>query len=256
MPNRNAPLILATDIPASLGILSRIPVKVNQEASSKRGAASSWAFPIAGAVIGLISVIAGWASMLLEVPDIATAAIILTTLIMVSGAMHEDGLADTFDGLWGGFTPERRLEIMKDSHIGAYGVLALTVSVLTRFGLILALVQQGQIWMIIAVAALSRAPMVFVMSKLPPARDFGLSRTVGQPRIETALLAILIALTFGFAMLGGVILHGILLTGISVGALAFVAKRKIGGQTGDILGAAQQLSEIAFLAACVAAVSA
>lgn len=255
MPKSNAPLILATDIPASLGILSRIPVEVNQEAGTKRGAASSWAFPIAGAVIGFIAVLAGWVSMLLGVPDIATAAIILATLIMVSGAMHEDGLADTFDGLWGGYTTARRLEIMKDSHIGAYGVLALTVSVITRFGLILALVQQGQIWMLIAVATLSRAPMVFIMAKLPPARDFGLSRSVGQPKIETALLAALIALTIGLAMLGSVILHGILLTGILVGGLAFTAKRKIGGQTGDILGATQQLSEIAFLAACVSAVS-
>lgn len=256
MSKSDVPLVLASDIPASLGVLSRIPVKVNQEAAQSRGASAAWAYPIVGAIIGLAAVIAGSISLFLGLPDILISAVLLTTLIMLSGAMHEDGLADTFDGLWGGFTRERRLEIMKDSHIGAYGVLALSVSVLTRFGLILALVQHGHIWALIAVGALSRVPMVLLIARLPPARDFGLSHSVGQPRIETALIAALIGLAIGFVLIGGSMLHGVVLASLAVGALAYVALKKIDGQTGDILGASQQLSEIAFLAACVAAIPA
>jgi adenosylcobinamide-GDP ribazoletransferase len=255
MPQNDTPLALANDIPASLGILSRIPVEVNHEAAKKRGAASSWAYPIAGAVIGGLSVCAGWISILFGLPEIVTTAVILTSLVMIPGAMHEDGLADTFDGLWGGYTKERRLEIMKDSHIGVYGVLALVISIAVRFGLLLVLVQNTNLWSIVAIAALSRAPMVLLMAKMPPARDFGLSHSVGRPRIETALLAVLIALSIGFVLLGGAILHGVVLTTVVVAALAYIANSKIGGQTGDILGASQPLSEIAFLAAYVSLIA-
>lgn len=253
MPQNDTSLIQTSDISIALGVLSRFPVEVNQEAARDRAAAATWAYPIAGAAIGFAAVLAGWIATALGLPDLAITGVVLATLIMISGAMHEDGLADTFDGLWGGFDRQRRLEIMKDSHIGAYGVLALVLSVLTRFGLILSLVVAGNLWVVIAISAASRAPMVFLMSKMSAARPDGLSHSVGRPRIETALLAALLALLIGFFFLGGTILHGILLTAIGVAGLAWVAEKKIGGQTGDILGASQQISEIAFLAAVVAA---
>ncbi|WP_380054148.1 adenosylcobinamide-GDP ribazoletransferase [Falsihalocynthiibacter sp. SS001] len=255
MPQNDTHLALASDIPAALGLLSRLPVKVNQEAAQQRGAAAAWAYPIAGAIIGFVAVLAGWLSMFLGLPDIAVAGITLATLVMVTGAMHEDGLADTFDGLWGGYTVERRLEIMKDSSIGAYGVVALALSIAVRFGLIYAIVRDGNLIALVGIAALSRAPMVVLMAKMENARKSGLSRSVGRPRIETALLAVLVALTIGFVVLWGTILHGVLIAAIAVFALGIVAQHKIHGQTGDILGASQQFSEIAFLAATVTALS-
>ncbi|MEH6835461.1 MULTISPECIES: adenosylcobinamide-GDP ribazoletransferase [Falsihalocynthiibacter] len=256
MPQNDTPLMQVTDIPIALGILSRFPVEVSQEAAQKRAASAAWAYPIAGAAIGFAAVLAGWAAMAFGLPNVAVAGVVLATLIMVTGAMHEDGLADTFDGLWGGHTRERRLEIMKDSHVGAYGVLALAVSGLVRFGLILSLIASGHLWAIIATCAMSRAPMALLMAKMEPARSMGLSHSVGRPRLETALLAVLIALLIGFLFLGGTILHGVLLAAIAVGALAWIAEKKIGGQTGDILGTSQQLTEIAFLAAVVSALPA
>lgn len=256
MPQNDTPLLQATDILIAIGILSRFPVEVNLEAAQKRAAAAVWAYPIAGAAIGFAAVLAGWVAMAFGLPDVAVTGVVLATLIMVTGAMHEDGLADTFDGFWGGYTRERRLEIMKDSHVGAYGVLALAVSGLVRFGLILSLVAAGHLWALIAISAASRAPMTLLMAKMDAARSTGLSHSVGHPRIETALLAILIALLIGVLFLGGTVLHGVLLTLIAVGALAWIAIQKIGGQTGDILGASQQFSEIAFLAAVVSALPA
>lgn len=252
MPKNDTPLAHASDIPFAIGILSRLPIKVNQEAALKRGAAAAWAYPIVGAIVGFLGALTGWSALLLGLPNIVVAAVVLVTLIMTSGAMHEDGLADTFDGFWGGYTVERRLEIMKDSSIGTYGVLALVLSVLLRFSLILYLINVGALWTLVAVGALSRASIAVLMAKMKPARQVGLSHSVGRPRIETALLGVLIAVFIGFVIIGGTILHGVFLAGLAVGALAYVAQNKIGGQTGDVLGASQQLSEIAFLAAIVA----
>ena len=252
MPENHTSIAHVSDIPFALGILSRLPVKVNQEAALERGAASAWAYPLAGAVIGFLGALSGWVTALLGLPNIAVAAVALVTLIMTSGAMHEDGLADTFDGFWGGYTTERRLEIMKDSAVGTYGVLALVVSVLLRFGLILIITNAENLWALIAVGALSRAPMAILMAKMEPARNNGLSNGVGRPRIETALLGGLVAVVIGFVFIGGALMHGVFLTGLAVGALVYVAQQKIGGQTGDVLGASQQFAEIAFLAAIVA----
>lgn len=253
MHQNDTTLARTSDISAALGLLSRLPIKVNKEDAQSRGAAAAWAYPIAGAIIGFIAAIAGWLSILLNLPDIAVAGVILATMIALSGAMHEDGLADTFDGLWGGYMVERRLEIMKDSSIGAYGVIALVLSLLVRLGLIYTLVEFGYIWFIVAIAALSRAPMVLIMAQMEHARTDGLSQDVGRPSIETALLACFCALAIGFVILGGAILHGTVLAAIFCVALAIIAQNKINGQTGDILGASQQFAEIAFLAAAVAA---
>lgn len=253
MPRDDTPLALVSDVTAALGLLSRLPVEVNHQAADARGAASAWAYPIAGLIVGFLAVVAGLIARLLGLPDLGVAAIILTTLIMLTGAMHEDGLADTADGLWGGYTVARRLEIMKDSQLGTYGTLALVISILLRFGLIFILVSQGSLWVLLAVGALSRAPMVLLMCKIPSARRNGLSQSVGRPKIETALLAALIALCIGFALMGGALLHGVVLAGLAVAGLAYSAVKKLGGQTGDILGASQQLTEIAFLAAAVSA---
>jgi adenosylcobinamide-GDP ribazoletransferase len=255
MPRDDTPLALVSDVTAALGLLSRLPVEVNHQAAQARSAASAWAYPIVGLILGALAVFAGLIAQLLGMPDLGIAAIILTTLIMLTGAMHEDGLADTADGFWGGYTQERRLEIMKDSHLGTYGTLALMISVLLRFGLIFMLVSQGSAWVLLAICALSRAPMVLIMSRMPAARRDGLSQQVGRPRIETALLAALIALCIGFVLMGGALVHGVLLAGLAVAGLAYCALNKIGGQTGDILGASQQLTEIAFLAAAVSAIA-
>lgn len=241
-------LIRGQDIPAALGLLTRIPVKVDMDAAQSRGPAAAWAFPLVGLAVGLIMIVLGFAGQAFALAPQLTAGLMLTAAIVVTGGMHEDGLADSADGLWGGWDRARRLEIMKDSRIGAYGVIALILSLLLRWSSLTLLVQTDHwIGATLAAAMLSRAAMVALMTGLPNARATGLSQSVGRPRPQTAWIAI------GIATLGSVLVLG-LTTGtlIIVGAIvvslcAGLAHRKIGGQTGDILGATQQVTEIALL---------
>jgi len=236
------------DVPAAIGLLTRIPVKVDVTQAQARGPAGCWAYPVAGLAVALCQIAIAGTGLWIGLPVEAVAALTLACAIIITGAMHEDGLADTADGLWGGWTVERRLEIMKDSRIGAYGVIALILGLLLRWACLVAIFENGQ-WIaaLIAIAMLSRAAMVALMTGLPNARDGGLSRSVGRPSPATAWVAI------GVATLGAVIATGLTAgTLLIVGAIltslcAGIAKRKIGGQTGDILGASQQVVEIGLL---------
>ncbi|MEL6640743.1 MAG: adenosylcobinamide-GDP ribazoletransferase, partial [Pseudomonadota bacterium] len=125
MPNPDTALIDRHDVPAALGLLTRLPIPVDAEKAQARGAAAAWAYPIVGLVLGAILVCAAWGLSALGVPEEVTALLLIATAVVITGALHEDGLADSADGLWGGWDKTRRLEIMKDSSIGAYGVLAL-----------------------------------------------------------------------------------------------------------------------------------
>lgn len=228
---------LMADIMAALRLLSRLPLAASHSPPRPN---SAWAWPIAGAFIGTLT--AGVAMACLPFGASIAAAIALGAQAMITGAMHEDGLADTADGLWGGWDKKRRLEIMKDSHIGTYGVMALLVVGLIRWSALTALLISGQWTAIIAVAAISRAPMAGLMAILPNARGTGLSQSVGAVPNRSAQLALLIGVLFAL-LLGWTGIAAALGVAIIVTTLAMLAKAKIGGQTGDILGASQQLAE-------------
>ena len=250
MTERDMRLATPGDIPAALGLLTRLPIKVDFARAQARGARAAWAWPLAGALVGLIAGLVGLAASSLGVPAGFAAGLTLVTQVMLTGAMHEDGLADTADGLWGGHTRERRLEIMKDSAIGAYGTIALVLSLLLRFATLSALFAADQAWVaLIATGALSRAAMGITMSSLPNARGEGLSDSVGRPPRATAALGLGLALSLSLVLTGpGAWLASALAASLVALALAALAKAKIGGQTGDILGATQQVTEIAALA--------
>lgn len=187
-------------------------------------------------------------SLSLGLSPAVSAALTLAAQAFLTGAMHEDGLADSADGLWGGWDKARRLEIMKDSHIGSYGVLALILVTLARWSALSALLTSGGAFgAIIAIAALSRAAMTALMAWLPNARGSGLSQLVGRPDAKAAGFAILVAAAIGAIFIGWAMLSALLLAGAITFAFGLIAKAKIGGQTGDILGAAQQLAEAAGL---------
>ncbi len=238
---------MSADVRAALGLLTRLPVRFGA-AEKPQGATAAWAWPVAGATVGLIAGAMAAAAGGLGLPAGLCAALALAAQTIVTGAMHEDGLADTADGFWGGWTRERRLAIMKDSHIGSYGVMALIVVTLARWSALTALIASGQgLALLIGVAALSRAPMAVLQAALPNARGAGLSNTVGRPSGQKALaglgLASVIALPgFGLALFPALIILGLVTVGIST-----IARAKIGGQTGDVLGAVQQLCELAVL---------
>lgn len=240
------PLIHPQDIPAAFGLLTRLPVPVKEALAVKRGAKAAWAWPIAGAVIGgsVGSVAVGLGALGLPLPLMALCALALQ--VILTGALHEDGLADTADGLWGGHDRARRLEIMKDSRIGAYGVIAIAVSLGIRgTGIFYLLAGPMPILALLAIGAISRLPMVLLMAAMPNARGTGLAQAVGKPGKKTSIIAGALTLVIAVTCLGTASIPVLFWVGGSCFLLALIAKRKIGGQTGDILGASQQIAEIA-----------
>ena len=236
------------DVYTALALLSRIPLPIDHDRAGERSRQAVWAYPIAGLIIGIIvSVIAtiwSWFGL----PAGMVAAVVLTAQIVITGAMHEDGLADSADGLWGGWNREKRLEIMKDSHIGTYGVLALGLSLIVRRVALTTVIEAGWMWCaVIAAAVLSRVPMTILMNKLPFARAGGLARSVGQPDRQAVAASITIGLVITALITGWMIIPIFIFVGLATIKAMWIAQTKIGGQTGDILGATQQLAEITIL---------
>ncbi|MEH6647448.1 adenosylcobinamide-GDP ribazoletransferase [Sulfitobacter sp.] len=230
-------------------LLTRLPLPHLPQDAFAQGARAVWAYPLIGLGVGAVGALTGHLAHLLGLPALGAAALALGSMMVLTGAMHEDGLADVFDGFWGGFKPERRLEIMRDSQIGSYGVLALVVVFTLRLSALAVLLQSGPL-ALLAAGALSRSMMPVLMSALPHARHDGLSQSVGRPSIQTAGLGCFLGAAIALICLGATAVMAVPLT-FTVGAgMGVLAKRKIGGQTGDVLGATQQLSETAILLAC------
>ncbi len=234
------------DIAVALALLTRLPLPRLGDDAFADQARSSWAFPLVGLVVGALSGAVGLVMLALGLPGAVAAGGVTGMQIVLTGAMHEDGLADTADGLWGGWTRERRLEIMKDSAIGTYGVLALILSVGLRWGALAGLMSSG-IGPVIAAAALSRAVLPAVMHLLPHARASGLSHRVGAPDGRNVLIALGLGGAIAVIAAGPGAVLALGLAALGCAGLARVAMGKIGGQTGDILGASQQIAEIMVL---------
>ena len=236
------------DVPASIGLLSRLPVRIDDTWAKTRGANQSWAYSLVGVIIGAITILVASLGMALHLPELAIGFIIILTTAYITGAMHYDGLADSLDGLWGGWTAAQRLEIMKDSHIGVYGVIGLVCFAglqATLYGHMVA----ESLWPVLGVMAMSRAAIVPVMTWMANAKTSGLSAQVGRPSVQTAVLALTVGTTV--AVLSGAwpAIFGAVIAALAVGA---IAKHKIGGQTGDILGATQQMAEVCALVFVIA----
>ncbi|MDQ2064988.1 adenosylcobinamide-GDP ribazoletransferase [Xinfangfangia sp. CPCC 101601] len=229
---------------SAMALLTRLPVPGHRP----MGAESAWAWPLVGALLGGLAAFLASALRWMDVPAGPTAAVVLAFLALLTGALHEDGLSDAADGLLGGRDRARRLEIMKDSRIGSYGALALVLVMLCSWAALAALIGTGAHWpALIAAAALSRAGMVVVMHLLPNARPSGYSAATGRPSAQGAALAVGLAALLALILLGSAALAAILAASLTSALLAMAAQRMIGGQTGDILGASQQLA----FAACL-----
>jgi len=238
---------------ATTGFFTRLPVSPGS-ADTWRLADSAWAFPLVGAGIGGIAAFAFLFAQLIGLATWPAALLSILAALILTGALHEDGLADTADGFFGGSNREEKLTILRDSRHGTYGVLAIVFSVLLRTA---ALAGIGDVihagLALIAAHAASRAVLPAAMWKLAPARPDGLGATAGTPRAGGALAAALIGAAIALAALGP--LRGAIalcLTGVIVFAMAALARRQIGGHTGDVLGAFQQIGEILILLAASA----
>ena len=208
-------------------------------------AAAAWAFPLAGLIVGLIAGGVMWAALALGLSPLVAGGLALGAQAMATGALHEDGLADICDGFWGGATRERRLQIMRDSRIGSYGTVGLVLTLGLRWLGLAELAEMQAVAAVIAVAMASRVAPVALMAWLPAARADGLGaqgRAVGTASVLVAML--LGGLPLLLLAQGGAALA---VAALAVAVLALTARSKIGGQTGDVLGAGQQTAEIALL---------
>lgn len=231
----------------AFSFLTRVPVPVRVRDVEDLASSIHW-FPVAGAMIGVV--IGGAYSLVsIGLGPVASAAIAVSFGIMLTGAFHEDGLADTFDALGGGGTSERSLEIMKDSRLGAFGTAALVSSIVIRVGLVAGFDGRMALFVLPAAHAVSRAAAVGVMGVSPAAASEGLGASYLRHVTSTrVLLGALVGVGAGIALLGPV-------AGIAACAAAAMtslvvrrwALRKIGGVTGDVLGAVQQIAEVGVL---------
>jgi adenosylcobinamide-GDP ribazoletransferase len=209
-------------------------------------------FPAVGICVGLVSAAALLLAGSIWSPVIA-ALLAVAASIVVSGALHEDGLADTADGFGGGWNVEKRLAIMKDSRIGAYGALALMFGVALRVTALAELPLWTGAAALIAAHATARITPAFVMNALPYAGDTAAMKVnyadapVSTNDMGFALIVVACALVpLAFVSVLSVI-SGLLLGTILAAAIALWARRLIDGYTGDVLGAIEQLFEIGFL---------
>ncbi|WP_019400563.1 adenosylcobinamide-GDP ribazoletransferase [Chelatococcus sp. GW1] len=265
-PGPGPALAFLADAAACLRFYSRLPVPALPFEAAPHAmpdfSRAVRALPLAGAAIGLVGALAFLLATGLGFGTYLAACAAVAALLVATGVFHEDGLADTADGLWGGATPERRLTIMRDSRVGSYGAAALTLDLMIRVGLIAALAGRmpalATALALVAAAAASRTVGLLPFLLLKPARSDGAAHAAGQPTqaafataaAGSAVIAFLLLLPAGFGFLA--IVLALALAASAGAGLSRIARAKIGGHTGDIAGAAQQAGEIAFLAGLLA----
>ena len=213
-------------------------------------AACVWAFPVAGAAVGVIGAAVFWLARGVAMPPALASILALAAQIVATGGFHEDGLADTADGFGGGTTREKKLEIMRDSRIGSFGVLALVLALAIRAAALVAIADRLRAGVaLVAAGALGRAAMVGMLAVLHPARADGLGASVGAPGAGRVATALFFAVALAFAFFPPPLAAGAVLVAAAAGAAtAWLAYAQIGGYTGDVLGAGEQATECAVLA--------
>lgn len=236
---------------ASVGFLTRLPVSFKAEPPALAEAA--WAFPVAGLIPGCFAGLTLWAAIALGLPPLAAGLLALAIAGAVTGALHEDGLADCGDAIAAPGDRARRLEIMRDSRIGAHGGLALIITVGLRATALAALGAADLWWAAGLALAAARAAPVPLMRCLPLARADGLAAYAGRPDWLRTVAAVALA-TVLLASIGPMGLIALVIAAGTLFLWALLAKRCFGGYTGDVLGAAEQFAECALLltlAACL-----
>lgn len=239
------------DVLIAASLLTRLPVPVNHGFAAVRMASALWAAPLLGAVLGGVTGAGLLAAHAVNLPPLAAAGLAVALSLGLTGALHEDGLADCADGFGGGHTPARRLEIMRDSRLGTYGVAALVLALLLRVVLLAELSPSATMAACVTAGAVSRVPMVWALRLMVPARPGGLGGGVGVPPRWAGWLAVGLPLPLVLAVPGGPLAS--LAVALAALAIGRAALRAIGGQTGDVLGAMQVAGELAALGVLVTA---
>ncbi|MCK1650972.1 adenosylcobinamide-GDP ribazoletransferase [Bradyrhizobium sp. 149] len=249
MPHNEFLRDIVADLRMAASFVTILPVASPKPAADGAIARATWALPVAGLLVGIAGAfVYKIASRFGLTPNLA-ALLALAATALITGALHEDGLADTVDGLGGGRTRERKLEIMRDSRIGSYGVCALILSFGLRWSALAAIANPWAVALALCAAhTAARAGVPAFMSLVTPARPDGLSASAGSPPGRSVAIAIAVGtLALALTLGPGKALVSVILLSLAGLILARLAIRQIGGQTGDILGAFEQLGEILIL---------
>lgn len=236
---------------AAFSLLTRLPIGINTQQPSSLASAVPW-LPVVGAAIGLV-VAGAYALGLLVFPPLVSAGLALVAGILLTGALHEDGLGDTADALAGASTPEERLRILRDPRLGTYGVCAVVMSILIRVSAVAALDRWDAAAALVAGNALGRAAAVGVLGTLPAASDGLGASYAAAVKPRHVAIGIGLGVLIGAAALGILGLLAVLAAAIAAVATRRLARRTIGGMTGDVLGAAEQAAEVSILLLAAAA---
>jgi len=239
----------ADELKTSLLFFTRLRYGPASTAGGGAIASAAWAFPIVGVLVGLTGALVYALAYRAGLTSWPAAALAVAATMAATGCLHEDGLADTADGFGGGGTRERKLEIMRDSRIGTYGVCALALSILLRAAALAGLALPSlAVPALIASHVAARAVLPAFMAFVPPARSDGLSAAAGQAPRESAAVAAMLGLVILILCLGlWSALVALILLAIAAALLAWLSSSQIEGQTGDVLGALEQVSEIVIL---------
>lgn len=229
---------------AAFTFLTRVPLPRPAHVDGEILARSSVWFPVVGAVVGGVGALTLTAAERLWPPFVAAVLSVLAT-VLLTGAFHEDALADAADGLGGGWTRERALEIMSDSRIGSYGAVALVLVLSARLGCLAAMAPMDGARALVGAHVLARWSSLPLIRALPYARTQGAGKpfvgAVTGPRLfaGTLLAALLVTLALGWRALPA---------GLAAAAVTAMAARyfkaRLGGMTGDCLGATNQIVEL------------
>ena len=252
-----SPLGWYADLGFMLSHLTRLPAPAGSHIDFRgRLARAVRTNPLVGLIVGAIGAAAyGLASWLGLGPLPAATLAVLATLF-ATGAYHEDGLADTADGFGGAFERARKLAIMSDSRHGSYGVVAIVASLLLRIAAIAAIAGPGLVFaVLVATHAGARALLPAIMLWREPAKTEGQGFEAGRPEPRAVVAALAIAVFIAVVALGFGAFVPLLAAAVGAWAMTEIARRQIGGYTGDVLGAAEQIAEIAMLLALAAALA-
>lgn len=247
---------LADDTLAALSFFSRLPVKAPAGRFDLSRSAGSW--PLVGLIIAIAPALDVLLNAWLGITPLVSAFLAIAVGMALTGALHEDGLADTADGIGGGYYQAERLAIMRDSSIGAFGALALIFAIGIRVAALaaLAVTPSYAVLALLGAAAVSRALALWHWSMTDPARHDGLAYDAGQPdaaALQVGLLTGLIAAIGLLIAFGLAALLGLVLAILAIGFYSPLITRRLGGHTGDTIGAAQQVTETLLFAGLSAA---
>lgn len=247
---------LAEEIGLAFAFLTRFRIPAFKVRSTATYASAFWAFPIVGAVIGAAGALVFGFCMAAGLSMVAAAILTIAAVLLIGGGLHEDGFSDFWDGIGGGRTRERKLEIMRDSRQGAYGALALVIMVALQIVLLTDIyIRAGMaacLAALIASEAAARGMIALPCYLINPARGSGLGKVMksaGHVTLLTgavlgAVIAVVLMREMGVALIIGAL--------IGAASITLLASRFLGGFTGDVLGAtvvAARLSALCFVAA-------